>query len=177
MTEKLRSHINLLFEDAPQTRRAFELKEELLANLIERYNDMVEQGMCEEDAYRNAIANIGDVNELISNLKENDILNSNQGEGVRKKTALVLTISVALYFLAFIFAMVMITVAHFSPVIGLLVMIGMAIIPTCLWLTISPPFPAIKNMTTALLRISRNGAAIQAKTKEYEALFQEFYGR
>ncbi len=132
MNEKLRTHINMLFEGAPQTRRALDLKEELFANLIERYNDLVASGVSEEDAYKNAVANIGDVSELINNLKENDILNNFNHEDARKKTALVLTISVGLYFLAFLIPMIITFLSHLSPVAAFFMMIGIAAIPTCL---------------------------------------------
>ncbi len=132
MNERLRNHINLLFEGAPQTRRALDLKEELFTNLIERYNDLVASGVSEEDAYKNAVANIGDVSELINNLKENDILNNLSHEDARKKTALVLTLSVGLYFLAFLIPMIIMFLSNLDPVAAFFMMIGIAAIPTCL---------------------------------------------
>ncbi len=130
MNEKLRNHINTLFADAPKTRQAIDLKDELLANLIERYNDLVESGVSEEDAYKNAIDNIGDVSELIRNLKENDILNYSQSEENRKKSALVLSISVALYFLG---ALALIYSSFFGLVLyGFLIMLGICAVATCL---------------------------------------------
>lgn len=70
MNEKLRSHIDLLFTDAPNTPATAEVKEELLADLIEHYNDLVESGKGEEEAFAIVISNVGDVRELIQNLKD-----------------------------------------------------------------------------------------------------------
>ena len=39
MNEKLREHIEKLFKNAPQTRQAVEIKEEILQNTIDRYNE------------------------------------------------------------------------------------------------------------------------------------------
>ena len=41
MTDKLRLHLDEMFRDAPNTRKIYELKEELCANLEEKYNDFV----------------------------------------------------------------------------------------------------------------------------------------
>lgn len=90
MNEKLRKHIDLLFTDAPQSKATLEVKEELLANLLEHYNDIVESGKSEEEAYAIVISNIGDVRELIQNLKdgnsiEGNIQNGNKEGEYRKK--------------------------------------------------------------------------------------------
>ena len=44
MKEKIRKHINELFKDAPKTRRAVELKEEMAQNTIEKYEDLIAEG-------------------------------------------------------------------------------------------------------------------------------------
>ena len=44
MNDKLRSYINTLFQDAPQTKKTVELKEEMLQNLTDKYNDLVAAG-------------------------------------------------------------------------------------------------------------------------------------
>lgn len=68
MEPKLRDYIENLFVSAPKTKQAYELKEEIICNVIERYHDLVAQGKSEGDAYNQAIAGIGDINELISEL-------------------------------------------------------------------------------------------------------------
>lgn len=105
MKEKLRLHIATLFEEAPKTKRSTDLQEELFANLIERYNDLVSSGMTEDESYKNVISNIGDVSELTRNLKENDVMDFAKVAEDRKKSALMTTIAVSIYFVGFLLFM------------------------------------------------------------------------
>lgn len=68
MEPKLREYVENLFACAPKTKQAYELKEEIICNVIERYHDLLKEGRSEGDAYNQAIAGIGDINELISEL-------------------------------------------------------------------------------------------------------------
>ena len=61
MNEKLRHYIDDLFANAPSTVRAVELKEEMYQNLMDKYNDLINEGKSEESAYNIAVASIGDV--------------------------------------------------------------------------------------------------------------------
>lgn len=97
MNEKLRNYIDSLFEDAPQTVRAVELKEEMFQNLMDKYNDLISQGKSEEAAYNIAVASIGDVDSLIAGLSEGRT-ESNQSS--RQRNALFISIAVALYILS-----------------------------------------------------------------------------
>lgn len=94
MNEKLRKYIDALFENAPQTVRAVELKEEMFQNLTEKYNDLIAQGKSEEAAYNIAVASIGDVDSLLAGLSGTGREESQQG---RKRSALFTAIAVALY--------------------------------------------------------------------------------
>ena len=69
MKEKLRAYIESLFLEAPKTKRAYELKEELFANLSAKFDDLVAKGKSEEEAYMAVVSGIGDMDELIRNLK------------------------------------------------------------------------------------------------------------
>ena len=51
MKEKIRAHIDGLFEGAPQTKRVYELREELFANLLEKYGDLIAKGYSDCVAY------------------------------------------------------------------------------------------------------------------------------
>lgn len=68
MYEKLQKRVDDLFKNAANTKRAEELKEELMANLIDRYNDLTESGKSEEEAIDITIEGIGDINELIRSI-------------------------------------------------------------------------------------------------------------
>lgn len=100
MYDKLRTHVDELFGSAPKTRKANELKEEILANLIDRYNDFLDNGKNEADAFNSAISGIGDVEELISALNENNIFDYEKIQKQREKFALMMSVSVALYIIS-----------------------------------------------------------------------------
>ena len=48
MKEKLRTHIETLFSDAPNTKKAIELKEELIQNSYDKYDDLIFDGWDDE---------------------------------------------------------------------------------------------------------------------------------
>jgi len=96
MNDKLRNYVESLFESAPETVRAVELKEEMLQNLTEKYNDLLLAGKSEEAAYNIAVASVGDVTELIARLGERGATDTAKG---RKRSALFVSVAVGLYIL------------------------------------------------------------------------------
>ncbi len=104
MNERLRKYIDSLFVDAPETRKAVELKEEILQNITDKYYDLLTEGKTEEAAYNIAIASVGEVSELIDNLREktSNISYHSQEEldKSRKKTALFTAASVGMYIIS-----------------------------------------------------------------------------
>ncbi len=62
MKEQLIRYIDLLFAGAPQ---AADIKQEILQNTLERYDDLVAQGKSPQAAYQLAISGIGDISELL----------------------------------------------------------------------------------------------------------------
>ncbi len=132
MIEKLRDHVEGLFADAPKTRKANELKEELLANLIDKYNDLLSQGSTESDAFVKVKASIGDIDELIRGLKETDVMDFGLTQKERKKTALVVSIAVGLYMLAFLFLIITVAALNQNPVIMFACTVFISAIPTCM---------------------------------------------
>ncbi len=65
MNGKLCAYIDALFASVPQTTTVRELKEEMLQNLTDKYNDLIAEGKTEEEAYKIAVSSIGDVSALI----------------------------------------------------------------------------------------------------------------
>lgn len=106
MNEELRNHIENLFADAPKTRAAFELKEELLANSMERYGDLVKDQVTEKEALDIVIHSIGDISQLFEDETPKDP-GSRMRDEILKKTALYRAIAVSLYILG-VCAMIMI---------------------------------------------------------------------
>ena len=62
MREQLIQYVNLLFAGATD---CDEIKQEILQNTLDRFDDLVAQGKSPEAAYRLAIAGIGDINEIL----------------------------------------------------------------------------------------------------------------
>lgn len=62
MREQLIQYVNLLFAGAPDSE---EIKQEILQNTLDRFDDLVSQGKSPEAAYRLAISGIGDINEIL----------------------------------------------------------------------------------------------------------------
>ena len=81
MKEKIQKHIDALFTNAPKTRKAMELKEELTQN-----------------AFQNVIGSIGDVSELFEDLEEKNLLTLPEAD--RKKKATLTAVAVGLYIFA-----------------------------------------------------------------------------
>ena len=68
MENKLKAYVNNLFRNAPATAKAYEVKEEILQNLKDKYNDLVTEGKSKDEAYKTAIDSIGDLSELFAEL-------------------------------------------------------------------------------------------------------------
>ena len=61
MREKLIQYVNLLFAGTDRD----EVRDEILQNTLDRYDDLVDQGKSPEAAYRLAISGIGDIGEIL----------------------------------------------------------------------------------------------------------------
>ena len=68
MKEKLRDYLDLIFADAPDCRRTKELKEEMYANVCDKYDDLIAEGKSEASAYNISVAGIGDISELLESI-------------------------------------------------------------------------------------------------------------
>lgn len=96
---KLQHHLTLLFANVPKSRKASELKQELLSNMLERYKDCIEQGKNADEAYRMTIESLGNTDELISSITPDENL-QDKINSYKKLKARNISISVGLYFLA-----------------------------------------------------------------------------
>ena len=100
MREQLEQYVNLLFAGAAD---AEDIKQEILQNTLDRYDDLVAQGKVPEAAYRLAIAGIGDVNEILGTttqqapVKVHGTAQSEEEDTPKKK--LLRAIAVGLYIL------------------------------------------------------------------------------
>lgn len=174
MNEKLRNYIEFLFEDAPKTKEVIELKEEMLQNLIDKYNDLVSEGKSNEAAYNIATASIGDVNDLIEQLKnrptyqqgfEKEMLES------KKRSALLTSIAVMLYIMSVIPVMLLGEIG--TGIIGVVIMFVMIAIATGLIIynNMSKPKYLKKDQT-----VVEEFKAWKANSVEKNALYKSICG-
>lgn len=103
MNEHIQEYVRGLFEDAPRTKKAMELQEEIAANLNDKYNDLVASGMAPNDAYNAAVAGVGDVSEMFADLSDQTppYIQAEQ-QRYRRRSAVLVSIAVVLYILSVI---------------------------------------------------------------------------
>lgn len=124
MNDKLRRYIEGLFVDVPQTKSMVELKEEMLQNLIEKYEDLIKEGKSQEAAFNIAVAGIGDINELIEDMKKPQV--NIDMNAAKQKSAMLISIAVMLYMLSFVPILLWLGngIEFFTGVIGFFIMIA-----------------------------------------------------
>ena len=99
MREQLTQYVELLFAGAGDCE---DIKQEILQNTLDRYDDLIAQGKVPEAAYRLAIAGIGDINEILGtnvprNAVSHPVATVEDGDTPTKK--LLRAIAVGLYIL------------------------------------------------------------------------------
>ena len=67
MKEKIKSYIDYLFANAPDGTE--EMKEDIMSNTLDKYDDFIASGKSEEEAFNAAVAGIGDVETLFSDIR------------------------------------------------------------------------------------------------------------
>lgn len=173
MKESLRNHLELLFEDAPKTRKAFELKEELYANSVERYDDLINSGVSPEDAYKNVVNSLGNVSELFKDLEEGITEDMIMDESKIKKLALIRAIAIGLYLLGVVVFLGIASVSYrisspFDPgAMGLMLMLLIDIVPTCMLVYASSAYPRYKMVDNTVVEEFK---AWKSKTQKYRAI-------
>jgi hypothetical protein len=151
MIAKIRNYIQRAFEDVPKTKKSTELQEELISNLVEKFNDQLKLGKTEEEAYQTVIAGIGDLSELTEGLRERHVL-SVITPAERKKSALLVAIAVGLFIIS---PMMVVIFSEFG-----LETVGIAIMFTCI--------------ATGVGLLIYNGASKPKYIREEETLVEEF---
>ena len=129
MRERLRQYIERLFANAPKTQSAQELKEEMLQNLLDKYDDLIGEGKSEEDAYAAAIAGIGDVDGLLSGLAPQTVgaqAAQSVKPAIKQKSPEILAIAIVLYVLAVVPNIV------FGGITGVVLMFALLAIATAM---------------------------------------------
>ena len=138
MNENLKNYLDEVFKKAPRTRKALELKEELLSNSQDRYEDLIHAGTSAEDAYDMVVSSIGNVEELFDSLQEEVGMDMENRIELRKKMAVIKTVATGLYILSFVVLLLftivdsMMSIGADLPLIGFMLMIIIDIVPTCM---------------------------------------------
>jgi len=70
MKDKIAKHIDGLFKNASPTEKILDLKEEILQNLEDKYDDLIAEGKMQDEAYNIVIEGIGDVPALLKELED-----------------------------------------------------------------------------------------------------------
>ncbi|HEY5466349.1 MAG TPA: permease prefix domain 1-containing protein [Clostridia bacterium] len=127
MVARIRTYIERAFADAPKSKKSTELQEELISNMIEKYNDQLKLGKTEEEAYTAVIAGLGDIGELVDGLRDRQVLSQPSAEE-RKKSALLIAVAVGLFILSPVLLIVFAVMAQ--PIVGVSLMLVMIAIGT-----------------------------------------------
>lgn len=93
---KIKEYVEHLFENVPKNRKADEFKEELLANLLDKYYDLLENNTDDEVAYNKVISSIGNIDGLFD---KKDPLQLTRETFDKKKSAKITAIAVMMYIL------------------------------------------------------------------------------
>jgi hypothetical protein len=102
MEDKLRRHVEGLFQETAPTKKAVELKEEMIQNLNDKYNDLIADGKTQEAAYNIIVAGIGDISGLLAELGKDAVPQAYEpveNEYVRRRSAMFTSIAVMIYIL------------------------------------------------------------------------------
>lgn len=99
MNIKIKKHVDSMFSEVPYSKKAEELKEEIMADMEAAYNDNISNGDSETEAFRKACDSLGNMDEVIENLiPEKDIIE--KIDRYKRFRAGMTTVAVILYILA-----------------------------------------------------------------------------
>ena len=133
MRDQLKQYVDLLFAGASDCE---DIKQEILQNTLDRYDDLIAEGKVPEAAYRLAITGIGDVNEILGIKPQTAPVHRpatpkvQPADGDTSMKKLLRAVAVGLYILSFIPLFIL---SEFGmPTIGLCSTIAIAAIATVL---------------------------------------------
>lgn len=134
MRDKLRDYVEELFKDAPKTKQIVEMKEEIIQNTTDRYDDLIGEGKTPEAAFNIAVAGIGDVSELIGtvcgagadpgNAPGQPVYTKEEIRKDQQRSGTLLAISVVLYILSVI-PVILLSDTKYEDTLGICIMFVM----------------------------------------------------
>ncbi len=73
MEQKIKDYIEGVFREVPHSERADNIKGEILANLLDKYRDLIKEGKSPDEAYAIAISSGGDLSGIVADLKGQNV--------------------------------------------------------------------------------------------------------
>lgn len=136
MKDQLIQYVNLLFAGVPDCE---DMKQEILQNTLDRYEDLISQGKSPQAAYHLAITGIGDISEIISSdasiTPKSEVKQAISEEFDSVHNRILKVVAIALYILSPIPLFIMCEVGgDMSAVIGLCLTLVIVAIATALLL-------------------------------------------
>ncbi|MDF2566792.1 MAG: hypothetical protein K0R90_248 [Oscillospiraceae bacterium] len=102
MNKRIETHVNSLFANTPNGSHVLDIKEELLANLNDKYNDLIISGKSEDEAFALVISGIGDVDNLLKDLGQSPQYQPLEIAKNQQKRGVFISIGIALYVLSIV---------------------------------------------------------------------------
>ena len=102
MEEKFINYIDSLFAGVPQTENSYAVRSETLGRLTYKYRELISLGKTEAEAYSLAIASLGDTGAILARAGgqyTSPSFDSERAEKLRTKSAVLVSVAVALYIL------------------------------------------------------------------------------
>ncbi|MDT8718357.1 hypothetical protein IAI10_16950 [Clostridium sp. 19966] len=132
MYEKLRRSVDRLFENAPRTKKVNDLKEELFGNLIEKYDELVRNGRSEDEAVSIVMGGVGDIDELLAGLREEQSIDYEMLQKDREKRAFMLSICIGIYIMSVVVEIFGISFLSIDAILVTCIMLTMDTIASCM---------------------------------------------
>ena len=121
MNKRIETHVNALFANKVEESHIVDIKEELLANLYEKYDDLVSSGKSENEAYALIISGIGDIDSLLKDIGQAPQYQPLEVEKNSQKRSVFISVGVAFYILSIIPIILFNQIG--SPAIGVMFLI------------------------------------------------------
>ncbi len=166
MVEELKKYIDEVFEAAPKTRAAYELKEELLANSTERYFDLVEDKVPEKEAFDIVINSIGDFDQLFEK-EEIKVSSPSERDEIIKKTAFYKALAVGLYIFSFCVAFIFEELTPFGE-FGFVAMLMIVALATGILVYVGAAYPKYKKTDDTVVEEFKEWNSKQKKRKSIQ---------
>lgn len=135
MNNKIKNYVEGLFSDIPASKKANELKEEILSNMSERFDDYIQEGKTENQAYSLVISSLGDIDEMLAEVIP-DAEFVQKANFYRRRNAKNTAIGVAMYIIGAVFLIGLGGLGEFLGhedvygIIGLLILLTISAVAT-----------------------------------------------